>query len=66
MIYNYDFYYGHCNYADIADDWGLWCHNLAPDGEFSYRVAHLLDKDEFYKASIEEKVKLLVQEWGPE
>jgi hypothetical protein len=65
-IYNYDFHYGHCTYEDIAEDWGLWRHNLAPDGECSWTVEHLMDKDAFYQASIEEKVKLLVQEWGPE
>ena len=53
-------------YADIADDWGLWRHNLAPEGECSWTVGHLMDEDAFYQASIEEKVKLLVQEWGPE
>jgi hypothetical protein len=67
-IYNYDFHYGHCTYEDIAEDWGLWCYNLAPDGcsECSWTVEHLMDEDAFYQASIDQKVKLLVQELGPE
>jgi hypothetical protein len=66
LPWNSPFLYADATYSDIADDWGLWCHNLAPDGECSWTVEHLMDKDAFCQASLEEKVKLLIKEWGTE
>jgi hypothetical protein len=66
LSWNPPIQYADATYADIADDWGLWCMNLDPDGEGWHSNNLVLSEEEFYEHSIEAKITILIKELGPE
>ena len=66
LPWNSPFLYADVTYADIADDWGLWCMNLDPDGEGWHSNNLVLSEEEFYEHSIEAKITILIEVLGPE